>query len=199
MIEHILRLSIRQRLVVLILVVGVCILGVQSLLKLPIDAVPDLSENQVIVFADWPGHAPGEVERHVTYPLSLLLQGLEGVRVVRGSSDVGYSMIHVIFNDDVTFRDARREVQNRITDAGLCHGWAGLLHTARRVASDTLTATTSAPAAGLDAVTRHLLTHLDTGHAPPPGFLEGAAGVALALHATTTSPLSGWDACLLIA
>jgi Cu(I)/Ag(I) efflux system membrane protein CusA/SilA len=73
----------------------------------PIDAIPDLSDNQVIVFTDWPGHSPQEVEDQVTYPLTTNLQGLAGVRVVRSQSAFGFSMIYVIFDDDVDLYFAR--------------------------------------------------------------------------------------------
>ena len=65
----------------------------------PIDAIPDLSENQVIVFTDWPGRSPQEVEDQVTYPLTVNLQGLAGVKAVRASSAFGFSMVNVIFED----------------------------------------------------------------------------------------------------
>ena len=76
-------------------------LGAWAAWETPVDAIPDLSENQVIVFTEWKGHGPREIEDQVTYPLSLGLRGLPGVRVVRSSSDVGFSMISVIFDDGV--------------------------------------------------------------------------------------------------
>ena len=65
----------------------------------PVDAIPDLSENQVIVFADWTGRSPQEVEDQVTYPLSRNLQGLAGVKEVRANSMFGFSLITVIFEE----------------------------------------------------------------------------------------------------
>ncbi len=59
------------------------------------------SDNQVIVFTDWPGHSPQEVEDQVSYPLTVNLQGLAGVRVVRSPSAFGFSMIYVVFEDSV--------------------------------------------------------------------------------------------------
>ncbi len=70
------------------------------MLTMPVDAIPDLSENQVIVFTDWMGRSPQEIEDQVTYPLSVNLQGLAGVKVVRSSSEFNFSMITIIFNDD---------------------------------------------------------------------------------------------------
>ena len=101
-----------------LIAIACAIAGVYSAVHTPMDAVPDLSENQVLVFSNWTGHGPSEVEEHVTYPLSLQIQGLEGVRVVRGSSDIGYSMLHVVFEDGVTFAVARKRVQDRLSSLG---------------------------------------------------------------------------------
>jgi Cu(I)/Ag(I) efflux system membrane protein CusA/SilA len=114
MIDAIIKFSIRRRATVIALCIVLAILGVWAAWKTPVDAIPDLSENQVIVFTDWKGHAPREVEDQVTYPLALGLQGAGGVRVVRSSSDVGFSMISVIFEDQVGFDDARRRVKERL-------------------------------------------------------------------------------------
>lgn len=114
MIERVIELSIRHRVLVILAGVLLAVWGVFAVYHTPMDAVPDLSENQVLVYAEWPGHGPREVEDQITYPLSRALQGLAGVRVVRGSSDVNYSLIHVIFHDHVTFTAGRDRVQERI-------------------------------------------------------------------------------------
>jgi Cu(I)/Ag(I) efflux system membrane protein CusA/SilA len=88
--------------------------GYWALLTTPIDAIPDLSDNQVIVFTDWAGRSPQEVEDQVTYPLTVSLQGLPGVRVVRSSSAFGFSMINVIFEDAVDLYFARSRVLERL-------------------------------------------------------------------------------------
>jgi Cu(I)/Ag(I) efflux system membrane protein CusA/SilA len=67
----------------------------------PVDAISDLSENQVIVFADWSGRSPQEVEDQVTYPLSTNLQGLATVKEVRASSMFGFSLLTVVFEDNI--------------------------------------------------------------------------------------------------
>ncbi len=114
MIDWLIEHSIRHRAIVVLAAAVCAVAGFVALVRTPMDAVPDLSENQVIVFTNWPGHGPQEVDEQVTHPLSLQLQGLSGVRVVRGSSDVGYSMLHVIFDDRVSFEVARRRVQERL-------------------------------------------------------------------------------------
>lgn len=114
MIHHLIAFSIRNRTLVVLIAIFGAVAGFFSATHSPMDAVPDLSENQVIVFTTWPGHGPREVEEQLTYPLSLQLQGLQDVRVVRGSSDIGYSMLHIIFTDQVTFKVARQRVQERL-------------------------------------------------------------------------------------
>src|SRR4030095_295603 len=81
----------------------------------PIDAIPDLSDNQVIVFTDWSGHSPQEVEDQVTYPLTTNLQGLGGVRVVRPQSGSVFSMVYVVFEDNVDLYFARTRVLERMS------------------------------------------------------------------------------------
>ena len=114
MIDAIITFSIRHRYVVIAVSILLAIAGVWAAWLTPVDAIPDLSENQVIVFTGWKGHGPREIEDQVTYPLALGLEGVGGVRVVRSSSDVGFSMISVIFEDRVSFDEARRRVGERL-------------------------------------------------------------------------------------
>ncbi len=118
MIEQIIAFSIRNRGLVIALGLMLGIWGAWAAYWTPVDAIPDLSENQVIVFTEWMGHSPREIEDQVTYPLSAHLQGIRGVRVVRSSSDFNFSMIHVIFDDSVDFPSARRRVTERLGRAG---------------------------------------------------------------------------------
>jgi Cu(I)/Ag(I) efflux system membrane protein CusA/SilA len=117
MIERVIELSVRHRAVVVVAALAVGVLGAYSAFTAPIDAIPDLSENQVIVFTEWMGHSPREVEDQVTFPLSVNLQGVAGVKVVRSSSEFNFSMISVIFDDGVDFSTARQRVIDRLARA----------------------------------------------------------------------------------
>src|SRR6266702_2073933 len=108
MIERIIEYSIRKRVLVLVLAAGLAVWGIYAVLHTPIDAVPDQSENQVIVFTDWMGRSPREIEDQVTYPLSLKLQGLAGVKTLRSSSEFNFSMTTIIFEDGVDYYFARQ-------------------------------------------------------------------------------------------
>jgi Cu(I)/Ag(I) efflux system membrane protein CusA/SilA len=115
MIDRLLELSLRNRVLVVVVYLGLAGWGWWALRATPIDAIPDLSDNQVIVFTDWPGHSPQEVEDQVTYPLTVNLQGLAGVRVVRSQSAFGFSMIYVIFEDNIDLYFARSRVLERMS------------------------------------------------------------------------------------
>ena len=114
MINWLIDWSIRNRVVVIGVYVAVALAGYWALTRTPIDAIPDLSDNQVIVFTDWAGRSPKEVEDQVTYPLVTSLQGLPGVRVVRASSAFSFSMVNVIFEDNVDLYWARTRVLERL-------------------------------------------------------------------------------------
>lgn len=110
--------SLRNRFLVLcgtLLLLG---WGWLAIHRVPIDAIPDLSENQVIVFADWEGRSPQEIEDQVTYPLSVNLQGLAGVRTVRANSMFGFSLLTIIFEDKVDNYFARTRVLERLNYLG---------------------------------------------------------------------------------
>ncbi|HMR81015.1 MAG TPA: efflux RND transporter permease subunit, partial [Polyangiaceae bacterium] len=75
-----------------------------------VDAIPDIGENQQIVFTEWPGRSPKDIEDQVTYPLTTALLGMPGVRTVRSFSMFGFSTIYVIFEDGVDFYWSRSRV-----------------------------------------------------------------------------------------
>ena len=115
MINRLIELSLRNRVVVVVLYLALAGWGWWALTATPIDAIPDLSDNQVIVFTDWQGHSPQEVEDQITYLLTVNLQGLAGVRVVRSQSAFGFSMIYVVFEDEVDLYFARARVLERMS------------------------------------------------------------------------------------
>ncbi len=117
MIERIIEWSIRNRYLVILAALALGVLGGRAMMTMPVDAIPDLSENQVIVFTDWMGRSPQEIEDQVTYPLSVNLQGLAGVKVVRSSSEFNFSMITIIFDEATDYYFARERVLERLSIA----------------------------------------------------------------------------------
>jgi CzcA family heavy metal efflux pump len=117
MIENLISFSLRNRFLVLMVAAGMFAWGIYSVKENKIDAIPDLSENQVIVFTEWMGRSPQIMEDQVTYPLVTNLQGLPQVKYVRGSSMFGMSFVYVIFNDNTDIYWARERVLERLNYA----------------------------------------------------------------------------------
>jgi Cu(I)/Ag(I) efflux system membrane protein CusA/SilA len=117
MVQILIGIALRNRLVVLLLAACLFAYGIYSIKKNPIDAIPDLSENQVIVFTEWMGRSPQVIEDQVTYPLVSNLQGIPRIKNIRGSSMFGMSFVYVIFEDNVDIYWARTRVLERLNYA----------------------------------------------------------------------------------
>ncbi|MDQ6480574.1 efflux RND transporter permease subunit [Dyadobacter sp. LHD-138] len=115
MVHRIIEWSLQNRFIVLVLSAGLLVWGAFAVKKNPIDAIPDLSENQVIVFTEWMGRGPQLIEDQITFPLVTNLQGLPQIKYVRGSSMFGMSFIYIIFNDEVDVYWARERVLERLS------------------------------------------------------------------------------------
>src|SRR5215467_3935317 len=98
MIDRVIDFSVRNKFLVLLLVVAAALIGAHALKNVPLDAIPDLGETQVIVYSRW-DRSPDIVEAQVTYPIVTAMLGAPNVRAVRGFSDFGYSFVYVIFKD----------------------------------------------------------------------------------------------------
>ncbi|PTX13085.1 CzcA family heavy metal efflux pump [Pontibacter mucosus] len=118
MIAKLISLSLRNRYIVLLISAALFGWGLYSVQTNKVDAIPDLSENQVIVFTEWMGRSPQIIEDQVTYPLVTNLQGLPQVKYVRGSSMFGMSFIYVIFEDETDVYWARTRVLERLNSVG---------------------------------------------------------------------------------
>lgn len=117
MINLLIGISLRNRFFVLMAAAGLFAWGIFSVRNNPIDAIPDLSENQVIVFTEWMGRSPQLIEDQVTYPLVSNLQGIPEVKNIRGSSMFGMSFVYVIFEDNADIYWARTRVLERLNFA----------------------------------------------------------------------------------
>lgn len=118
MIHELIRWSLNNRLLVLLITTALTILGIRALQRTPVDAIPDLSDVQIIIKTTYAGQAPQVVERQVTYPLSTALLSVPGARTVRGFSFYGDSFIYVIFADGTDPYWARSRVQEYLSQAG---------------------------------------------------------------------------------
>lgn len=117
MVQKLIGIALRNRFIVLLFAGGLFAYGFYSIKKNPIDAIPDLSENQVIVFTEWMGRSPQVMEDQVTYPLVSNLQGIPKIKNIRGTSMFGMSFVYVIFEDNVDIYWARTRVLERLNYA----------------------------------------------------------------------------------
>ncbi len=117
MVAKIIELSLKNRYIVLLIATGLFVWGYFSVKENPIDAIPDLSENQVIVFTEWMGRSPQVMEDQITYPLVSNLQGIPKIKNIRAVSMFGMSFVYVIFDDNVDIYWARTRVLERLNYA----------------------------------------------------------------------------------
>lgn len=117
MISKIISWSLKNRYIVLLLAAGLFVMGFFAVQKNPVDAIPDLSENEVIVFTEWQGQSPQIMEDQVTYPLVSNLQGVPKVKDIRATSMFGMSFVYVIFDNDVDIYWARTRVLEKLNYA----------------------------------------------------------------------------------
>src|SRR5215212_3011126 len=99
MLRRIIEFSLKNRFLVLAATVALIFGGVFALRNIPLDAIPDLSDTQVIVYTEWPGQAPQIIQDQVTYPITTKMLSVPRAKVVRGYSFYGFSFVYVIFDD----------------------------------------------------------------------------------------------------
>lgn len=117
MIKKLISWSIKNKWMVIIMYSVMIIYGIYSVYTTPVDAIPDLSENQVIIYTEWMGRNPQIIEDQITYPLTSNLQGIPRVKNIRGASMFGMSFVFIIFEDDADIYWARARVLERLNYA----------------------------------------------------------------------------------
>ena len=117
MISYFITWALKNRIIVLLIAAGVTAYGIYAVKNTPVDAIPDLSENQVIIFTEWMGRNPQIIEDQITYPLVSNLQGIPKVKNIRANSMFGMSFVFVIFDDDTDIYWARTRVLERLNYA----------------------------------------------------------------------------------
>ncbi|MEE8330042.1 MAG: efflux RND transporter permease subunit, partial [Thermodesulfovibrionia bacterium] len=110
MLEKIIEYSIKNRFLIILATVFILLGGIYSLATTPLDAIPDLSDVQVIVYTEYPGQAPQVVEDQITYPLTTAMLAVPGANIVRGYSFFGFSFVYIIFDDNTDLYWARSRV-----------------------------------------------------------------------------------------
>ncbi len=114
MINKLINYCLKTPFVVVVVYIAVFFWGFWAMANIPVDAIPDIGEKQVIVYTEWPGRSAKDVEDQVTYPLSVSLRGVSGVKTIRSSSAFGFSEVYLIFKDNVDYYWARSRVLEKL-------------------------------------------------------------------------------------
>ena len=114
MINRTIEWCLKNRFLVISAVILLCFFGYRAMMRTPVDAIPDIGELQVLVFADWPGRSPQDIEDQVIYPLTTKLLGIPRVKVVRSNSAFSFGMVNIIFEDGTDYYWARTRVLERM-------------------------------------------------------------------------------------
>ena len=115
MIQLVIEKAVRHRSLVVVLFGLIGLASIYSMKNARVDAIPDIGENQQLVFTEWPGRSPKDMEEQVTYPLSVSLQGIPGVKYVRGISAFGFSSIYIVFKEGIDFYWSRSRVLEKLS------------------------------------------------------------------------------------
>lgn len=115
--HHIIEFSLKYRFLIIVLTLLAVGMGISSLQRLPIDAVPDITPNQVLILTQSPGLGPVEVERFITFSVETAMSGLPGITEIRSTSRFGLSIVYVFFEEDMDLYFARRLVMERLPQA----------------------------------------------------------------------------------
>src|SRR4026208_737861 len=110
MLRSVIDLSLRHKFIILLATIALTLAGIFALRNIPLDAIPDLSDVQVIIYTEWPGQAPQILQDQVTYPLTTKMLLVPKAKVVRGYSFYGFSFVYVIFEDGTDLYSARSRV-----------------------------------------------------------------------------------------
>ena len=114
MINKLINYCLRTPFVVFVIYIAVFFWGLWAITNIPVDAIPDIGEKQVIVYTEWPGRSAKDVEDQITYPLSVSLRGVGGVKTIRATSSFGFSEVYLIFKDNVDYYWARSRVLEKL-------------------------------------------------------------------------------------
>ncbi len=117
MIEKIIEICLRNRFLVIAGFILIILWGIFAMRNTPVDAIPDIGELQVIVYVDWPGRSPKDVEDQAVYPLTTKLMGTPGMKTIRSSSAFGFGLVNLIFKEGIDFYWARTRVLERLNFA----------------------------------------------------------------------------------
>jgi cobalt-zinc-cadmium resistance protein CzcA len=123
MLEKLIELSLRYKILVLVLFIVIAAFGFKAYKKIPVDAFPDITPKQVIIYTESPGNSAEDIEKLITYPIESALSGMAGVKLIMSNSIFGLSYVSIFFEDDLDIYFLRQLVSERIGSVDIPQGW----------------------------------------------------------------------------
>ncbi len=123
MLEKLIELSLKYKILVLVLFIAIAAFGFEAYKKIPIDAFPDITPKQVVIYTESPGNSAEDIEKLITYPIESALSGMAGVKLIISNSIFGLSYVSVFFEDDLDIYFLRQLVSERIGSVDIPQGW----------------------------------------------------------------------------
>jgi len=123
MINKLIDVALKYRMLVLVAFIGIIVLGIRSYQNIPIDAFPDITPKQVVIYTESPGNSAEDIEKLITYPIESSLSGMAGVKMIMSNSIFGLSYVSVFFEDDMDIYFLRQQVNERLNSVEIPQGW----------------------------------------------------------------------------
>lgn len=123
MLDKIIDLSLKYRILIIVLFLSICALGFKAYKEIPVDAFPDITPKQVVIYTESPGNSAEDIEKLITYPIESAMSGMAGVKMIMSNSIFGLSYVSVFFEDDMDIYFLRQLVSERLTSVDIPNGW----------------------------------------------------------------------------
>jgi len=123
MLNKLIELSLKYKLLVIVLFITISAIGFKAYQEIPVDAFPDITPKQVVVYTESPGNSAEDIEKFITYPIESALSGMAGVKMIMSNSAFGISSVSVFFEDDMDIYFLRQLVSERLTGVNIPNGW----------------------------------------------------------------------------
>lgn len=123
MLDKLIDLSLKYRLLVIVLFISICALGFRAYKNIPVDAFPDITPKQVVIYTESPGNSAEDIEKLITYPIESAMSGMAGVEMITSNSIFGLSYVSIFFEDDMDINFLRQLVSERLNTVDIPNGW----------------------------------------------------------------------------
>lgn len=123
MLDKIIDLSLKYKTLIIVLFISISVLGFKAYKEIPVDAFPDITPKQIVIYTESPGNSPEDIEKLITYPIESAMAGMAGVKMIMSNSIFGLSYVSVFFEDNMDIYFLRQLVSERLNSIDIPNGW----------------------------------------------------------------------------